>query len=80
MLLLQIIFKFVFTALSCNMQNISRALCLLLCGQGGKREGKRTHSVMVHRMAGKGIKATGEEKAMQDDTLLWYYLVGTRGK
>lgn len=28
MLLLQIIFKFVFTALSCNMQNISRALCL----------------------------------------------------
>lgn len=31
-------------------------------------------------MAGKGIKATGEEKAMQDDTLLWYYLVGTRGK
>lgn len=35
---------------------------------------------MDHRTAGKGMKATGEEKAIQDDTLLQYYMAGTRGK
>lgn len=35
---------------------------------------------MDHRIAGEGMKVTGDEKATQDDTLLQYYLVGTRGK
>lgn len=41
MLLLQIIFKFVFSALSCNMQNISRALCLW-CPTAAREENVKT--------------------------------------
>ena len=83
MLLLQMIFKLVcFHCLilqSAKYKQSPLPVVSRWC-QGGEPEDMRTCSVVDNRIAGKGVKATGDERAIQDDTLLLHYLVETRGR